>query len=156
MPTSRGFLERFRPSGTPGAAARGGVPADRVGERSAELAALFDLLAPTEAEAALVRARALEEAERRLVGSAARVARRRAEAVELAEEARRAAAEQVAAVADTEVVTIAQAAEEDVARIRQHAEQVTPRFARRVLTGLAADFGLDPSAVEESTGRDQP
>ena len=39
MPDLRDFLSRFRPAGTPGAAARPGVPVDRVAEREAELQA---------------------------------------------------------------------------------------------------------------------
>ena len=45
MARARDFLEWFRPSGTPGAAARPGVPADRLAERSAELESLLALLA---------------------------------------------------------------------------------------------------------------
>ena len=56
--TARDFLARFRPVGTPGAAASAGVPADRVGEAGAELEPLFAMLADTEAEADRIRASA--------------------------------------------------------------------------------------------------
>ncbi|MGH3462272.1 MAG: hypothetical protein ACRDP9_12430, partial [Kribbellaceae bacterium] len=65
MARTRDFLERFRPAGTPGAAAIAGVPADRVAELSAELAQVFDALADTEEEAARIRRDAAAEAERR-------------------------------------------------------------------------------------------
>jgi vacuolar-type H+-ATPase subunit H len=62
---ARDFLERFRPAGTPGAAAAAGVPADRVAELETELAPVFDALACTEAEADRIRCAASAEAARR-------------------------------------------------------------------------------------------
>jgi hypothetical protein len=65
MARARDFVERFRPSGPPGAAARPGVPADRQAERSAELEPLLALLAETEAEVAHIRAAAQQGADLR-------------------------------------------------------------------------------------------
>ncbi len=45
----RDFLERLRPSGTPGAPSVAGVPADRLAERSTELEAVFALLEDVQA-----------------------------------------------------------------------------------------------------------
>jgi len=45
------FLERFRPAGTAGAAAQGGVPADRIADTAAELGPVFMMLDGVEAEA---------------------------------------------------------------------------------------------------------
>ena len=50
MPRARDLLNRFRPSGTPGAAGAAGVPADHEAGAAEELAALFAALAPTERE----------------------------------------------------------------------------------------------------------
>ncbi|TDD40841.1 DivIVA domain-containing protein [Saccharopolyspora elongata] len=72
----RGFFERFRPAGTPGAAARPGVPVDRVAEASAELAPVFALLEDAEVEARQVRANGREESAR-----IRQEARERAEAI---------------------------------------------------------------------------
>ncbi|MGB8380647.1 MAG: hypothetical protein WCG47_05235 [Dermatophilaceae bacterium] len=55
MPSVRDFLERLRPSGTPGAATISAVPADRVGERSAELEPVLARLEAVQAEASLIR-----------------------------------------------------------------------------------------------------
>ncbi|MFJ9566156.1 hypothetical protein ACIRQQ_39760 [Streptomyces fuscichromogenes] len=51
----RDFLERFRPTGTPGAAATG-VPPDRAAERAAELAPALARLTAVQQEAARIRA----------------------------------------------------------------------------------------------------
>ena len=45
MPSARDMLQRFRPIGTPGAAAPAGVPADRAAELGRELQPVFDELA---------------------------------------------------------------------------------------------------------------
>jgi hypothetical protein len=65
MAGARDFLERFRPSGTPGAAVRRSVPADRLAERSAELELLLALLAEMETEVAQIRAAAQQGADLR-------------------------------------------------------------------------------------------
>jgi hypothetical protein len=78
LPRARDLLNRFRPSGTPGAAGAAGVPVDRTAGAPAELAPLLALLEPTEhdcrlllekaeAEAGRIRRRAEEEAQRRVV-----------------------------------------------------------------------------------------
>jgi hypothetical protein len=66
MPDLRGFLDRFRPAGTPGRPTPVGVPADRAERAGAELAAVFASLADTGAEAERIRSEATAEAERRL------------------------------------------------------------------------------------------
>jgi hypothetical protein len=65
MPDLRNFLSRFRPAGTPGAPMRGGVPADRVAEREAELQPVLELLEETRAQAERIRAAAREAADDR-------------------------------------------------------------------------------------------
>lgn len=61
MPRVRDVLQRFRPSGAPGAATAAGVPVDRTGELAAELEPVFALLAETERECATLLDRAREE-----------------------------------------------------------------------------------------------
>jgi regulator of protease activity HflC (stomatin/prohibitin superfamily) len=58
MPDLRNFLSRFRPAGTPGAPTRGGVPADRVAEREAEIQPVLELLEETRTQAERIRAAA--------------------------------------------------------------------------------------------------
>jgi hypothetical protein len=84
VPQWRDFLERFRPAGTPGAAARPGVPADRSADAAAELTPLLVLLDDTQDEAQRIRREAADRAEeiRRAAQRQANqiVARARAEA----------------------------------------------------------------------------
>ncbi|MFJ9712737.1 hypothetical protein [Streptomyces sp. NPDC101234] len=90
----RDFLERFRPTGTPGAAVTG-VPPDRTAERTAELAPALARLTAVQQEAARIRAAGQETAE-----TIRRNAGREAEGIvaaarEQAPEVRRQAAEPV-------------------------------------------------------------
>ena len=82
MPRARDLLARFRPAGTPGAAAPAGVPADRVAEAERELEPVFAALAGVRAEADRIRASARLDAEGRRAEAAARVGRRRAREME--------------------------------------------------------------------------
>jgi vacuolar-type H+-ATPase subunit H len=87
------LLRRFRPAGTPGAAAAAGVPVDRAAEAAGELEPILALLAGAESAAADLRERARLDA-LELDGQA------RARAAGLAAEARaRAQAERADAVA---------------------------------------------------------
>ena len=61
MPRVRDVLQRFRPSGAPGAATAAGVPVDRAGELAAELEPVLALLAETERECADLLDRARRE-----------------------------------------------------------------------------------------------
>jgi len=142
MARAREFLERFRPSGTPGAAARPGVPADRLAERSAELEPVFARLAETEAEAATIRAAASREAElRRHQGEeraqAALAAGRRQVAADRAE-----LAAQVRRQVSTETAAIVSAAQDEAEAVRARARQRLPAMVERVVAdaraGLAA------------------
>lgn len=58
------YLRRFRPVGTPGAAAPAGVPSDVDAEQAAELAPVFAALEGTREEAARIRSEAEQEARR--------------------------------------------------------------------------------------------
>ena len=122
MPRARDLLNRFRPSGTPGAAGAAGVPVDREAGAAAELAPIFAALAPTERECDEQLARAREDARRirleseqeagRLVVEArGRQAEERAAVVSLLRERR---AEAVAATSG--------AAEREAAAVRERAE----------------------------------
>ena len=115
---ARDLLQRFRPSGSPGAPAMSGVPADRVTERSAELEAVFAMLADVQAEAAQIGADAQREAQHRREAAAVQVraifgAARgmvEAERAQAAAAAQAGAAEQVGAI-----VTDAQRAAQSLA-----------------------------------------
>jgi hypothetical protein len=146
MATVRDFLERLRPSGTPGAPSMSGVPADRVVERTAELDPVFARLADIQAEAQRIRAEAAAEAERRrraAVGEARSLlaeTSRRAEAergatAAAAHAAARAEAERIAVVAHHEADAVAAAA---AGRLPEFVELVRAR-ARAELAAELAD-----------------
>lgn len=129
----REFLERFRPVSVPGAAARPGVPADRVAETSAELAPVLALLDEAADQAERIRAGGRHRAER-----LRRQARQDAEAVVAdavarAEAVRADAAAHARAAAEAECRRVAQAAQEGAARVRSRARQRMPRYVERAV-----------------------
>ena len=64
MTQTRDFLDRFRPAGAPGGAARAGVPADRVRELAAEVGPVLALLDDVHAECDQILGEARREAAR--------------------------------------------------------------------------------------------
>jgi hypothetical protein len=127
----RDFLERVRPSGTPGAPSVAGVPADAVAERTTELQAVFTALEPTQAEAQRIAQQAVTEAAVRRQASARSAAAIIADArsSESGERAR-AAAEACRGAADDAAAIIA-AAEQEAAAIAAAIKQTAPRQAQR-------------------------
>jgi len=142
MPAARGFLERFRTSGTPGAAAGAGVPADRVAEREAELAAVFERLAATEAEAARIREEGQSTAQATRADAAARARALLVGADRDAEAERREAAARVTALADAETAQALETARQEAGRVRAYAEQVRPAVLAQVLAAVRTELGL--------------
>jgi hypothetical protein len=124
MPRARDFLARFRPVGTPGAAAPAGVPADRVVEATAELEPLFAMLANTEVRAESIRA----SADQRIAESHRLAAERAAEVIaqaRLRADAERAnASAKAGAVADQEAAQELAAAEAQAASIQKSANEL--------------------------------
>ena len=149
MPASRGFLDRFRASGTPGAAAGAGVPADRVAERNAELAAVFERLAPLEKQADRLRADARTRAEDRQASAMAQQQRILAAARQGADAERRDAAARVAAVADAETHEALVEADRAASAIAEHAERVVAQIADQALREVAARLGVPPDLFVE-------
>lgn len=138
MPRSRDILQRFRPSGTPGAASSGGVPADRVTELSVELGPVIDQLADAQAEAERIRADAVLEAEKRRQAALRRAsdlvaAARREMAAERAD-----AATQVSRRVEEEDTELLAAAASEAAAVRRRADERMPAYVDRVLTGMRA------------------
>lgn len=147
MPGSRGFLDRFRASGTPGAAAGAGVPADRVAERNVELAGVFERLAPVEDRARRIRAGAEERADERRSAAADQHQRILAAARRDAEAERRDAAARVTALAEQETQQVLARADREAARIAAQAEKVIPALADRVLAQVSERLGVAPDLV---------
>lgn len=140
--TVRDFLQRFRPAGTPGAAAGAGVPVDRVAELTAELAAVFALLAEVETETARIRQEAAVQAAIRRE-EAARTADRMVAGARLRAEAARAEAftaarSEASAAARATVV----AAEQEANRVRGRVDARLPGYV-----ALAVERALQDCAV---------
>jgi hypothetical protein len=130
MPGMRDFLERLRPTGTPGTAALAGVPADRVAELAAELQPVLDRVADAEREATGIRDRAHHEAARRRDEG---VARARA----VVEEARRGADAERRSEAATARTRAAQEAADLMAQAADEAARIDAA-AGRAREALAA------------------
>jgi cell division septum initiation protein DivIVA len=151
VPQWQNILDRFRPAGTPGAAARPGIPVDRTVAATAELTAVLALLDDAQEEARQTRQAAIDRAQ-----EIRRAAQR--QAAELVAKARD-DAESVRAQAEAEALREAGAEEDDmrrqteaeIARLRQRADE---RLAHDVDAVTAQARGwleaLTRSAMTES------
>lgn len=140
MARSRGILERFRPAGTPGAAAKSGVPADHVAEAAAELAPVLELLSGTLDEAQKLRADAKAEAERVRREGRDKALAVVSEARRDAESERAEAAARVTAQADRESADTLAAAEQQAAEVRRRGSELVPARVEQVLATVRASF----------------
>ena len=140
MATVRDFLERLRPSGTPGAPSMSGVPADRLLERTAELEPVFERLADVQAEAELIRTNAAARSERRRLAATDEARSIVAEARRLAEADRGAAAAVAHAEARSRAEQIVSESREEAAAIEADAEARLPAFVHLVREHARADL----------------
>lgn len=146
MPSARDLLQRFRPVGTPGAAAPAGVPVDRVAELSRELQPVFDELAPTVAEVARIREAAEAEARVRLERAAeeARLivdsARRQAEGERAATAARRLRR------VERETATALADAQREAAEIARRAHDRSAGYVARILDRVGRPGAVEPAS----------
>jgi flagellar biosynthesis/type III secretory pathway protein FliH len=99
LPQFRDFLARFRPAGSPGAASRVGVAADRMHELSAELEPVLALLAPAHRECEQIIAGARSDARQIMDQAHEDAAAVGVQARRRADETRAAAAEEALAAA---------------------------------------------------------
>ena len=140
MARSRDFLARFRPVGTPGAAAAAGVPADRAWELVAELGPLLARLADTQAEAEAVRAAAVAEAQRRRRAGDAQVAAVLAAGREQAQAQRSALLQAVRADAEAAASATVDAARAEAAAIDDRVAARLPAMVDRVRATVRAEL----------------
>ena len=138
MPQGRAFLERFRPVGTPGAAAARGVPADRVAELAAELAPVFDLLEATQERSDRIRGTADQEADRRRLEASSGAEAMVSAARRSAESERAATAADLAHAADVAAVQLLATAARDADAVRRSAGRRMPGLAAAVRSSMAA------------------
>jgi vacuolar-type H+-ATPase subunit E/Vma4 len=128
MPSVREFLERLRPSGTPGAPSAAGVPVDRMAEVAAELEPVFAALDDAQAEAARIRAEGRQEASRRREQGLEEARSVLDEATRRSGAERADAAALVKARSESVVRDITAAAQRDADGIRATAEERLPDF----------------------------
>jgi len=133
MPPLRDFLSRFRPAGSPGAAARAGVPADRSGELEAEVGPVLALLADTAAERERLITQARRDAEQIVAAARSAAGAIAADAAQRAEAAREQAAQQVVAAARKQAAQRAQVATRQAAQIRELARERMPALVSRIV-----------------------
>jgi hypothetical protein len=139
MPRARDLLARFRPAGTPGAAAPAGVPADRVAEAQRELEPVFAALADVRAEADRIRAEAAAEAARRRERAATEADRIRASARLDAEGRRAEAAARVGRRRAREMEAVTATAERAAADIGRRARGRMAGYVERVVNGVVEE-----------------
>jgi cell division septum initiation protein DivIVA len=127
------LLNRFRPAGTPGAAARAGVPVDRAAEAAAELEPVLALLAEAESACAAVRERARQDAKDIGERARARADGLLAEARAQADSERAAAAARARARGQAESARLTGQAERRATARHGLAEQRMPWYVSRVV-----------------------
>lgn len=133
MPSARDLLERFRPAGAPGAAGPAGVPVDRVGELTRELAPVFEALDPVQEECRRIRAAAADDARIRRATATWEASRIVAAGHVDAEAARAGAAEQLRGAAGRETAATLAEAEREAARIRLRVAERIGQYLDRVV-----------------------
>jgi hypothetical protein len=126
VPQLRDFLDRFRPAGAPGAAARTGVPADRSRELAAEVGPVLALLDGVGAERERIILQARRDAGRAMAAARAEAAAITADAGQRAQAARDEAARRVLAQAKDEAASTVASAVREAARTREFAQQRMP------------------------------
>jgi hypothetical protein len=140
----RDFLARFRPVGSPGRAAPGGVPADRSAELRAELAQPLALLEQAESDARGVRERADSVAAARLREAEILAGEIVAEAYEEARRAREAATERSLHAAQARATGLLADAGRDAAAVHDRARGRMPVLTERALALVREDITAEP------------
>ena len=136
MPRTRDLLQRFRFSGTPGAAP--GVPADRASEAAAELAPVLALLDAAQEQARRIRADGLHEAARVRGQAEADAEQRVVAARAAAEQVRASAAAGVARRAAAHEAEMLSAARREAALVHERASARTPQYVDMVVKAVTA------------------
>ncbi|MEZ5184452.1 MAG: hypothetical protein R2720_01775 [Candidatus Nanopelagicales bacterium] len=136
----RDFLERLRPSGTPGAASLSGVPADDVAERSAELEAVLAQLAGVESDVARIKQEAAVEGKRRREAAAEQARAIIAKAGHDARAEQHAAAASARSRAREDTAARMAAAHQEATAIAERARARTPELLVRVIAEARAEL----------------
>ena len=138
MASARDLLERFRPAGTPGAAAPAGVPYDRGAALEDELRPVLALLSPTEERCAAQLREAAAHAEQIRADASVQGAALLAQARLRAEEARAGAAEGLQRRSDEEAAAEIERAAHAAGEVRARARHRLPELTARVVAATRA------------------
>ena len=147
MPQWQNILDRFRPAGTPGAAGRPGVPANR-SDAAAELAEVLALLDDAQQEAARTRQAATDRAQQIRRAADRRAAELVAKARDDAERVRAQSEADALREADADEDNMRSETEAEIARLRQQADE---RLAQDADTVAAAARGWLDALVRSTT-----
>lgn len=139
-PPGRNLLERFRPVGTPGAAAPAGVPADRTAEAATEVAPVLAALRPTLDECATIRTAAEEMARQRVADAEEQAQRLLAQFQLEAPEERAVSAAAVRQSGQAAVEQLLADATEETRRLRERAASRLPAVVDHVVALVRADL----------------
>jgi vacuolar-type H+-ATPase subunit H len=142
MPSVSDFLRRFRPVVAPGRPARAGVPADRVAERTAELAPIFEGLQDREHAAQRLVADARADADERRAAAETERVRLLAQAREDAHAARAHAAAAVVPAVEEDRRSSQADAEQRAAELGREAAGELPGLVDRIVASVA-EAGTD-------------
>jgi cell division septum initiation protein DivIVA len=133
MPQLRDFLTRFRPAGSPGAAERAGVPADRPSELESEVGPVLALLADIEAERERLITQARRDAEQIVAAAQSAAGAVAADAAQRARTMREQAARQVMITTREQAARTVEDARQQAAQTRELARQRMPALVSRVV-----------------------
>ena len=153
MPQWRNALDRFRPAGTPGAAGRPGIPADRSADAAAELAEVLALLDDAQEEAARTRQAAADQAQQIRRAAQRQAAELVAKARDNAETVRAQAHADALREAGADEDEMRSQTEAEIARLRQRADERSAQDADSV--AAAAREWLDALVRSTTAESDQ-
>ena len=153
MPQWRNALDRFRPAGTPGAAGRPGIPADRSAAATAELTAMLALLDDAQEEAARTRQAAADRAQKIRRAAQRQAAELVAKARDNAETVRAQAQADALREAGADEDEMRSQTEAEIARLRQRADERSAQDADSV--AAAAREWLDALVRSTTAESDQ-
>lgn len=148
-PTLSEILRRFLPAVAPGPAGPVGVPADRVGEAEAELAAVFAALEPAVGDAQRLREQAQADADRRRQQGAGEAGWIMAEARARLDAVRAEAVSAGLAALDEERASLEREARAEVERVRRVAAARLPEVVAEVIAGVWTTAGLPPDMATQ-------
>ncbi len=123
MPQWQNVLDRFRPAGTPGAAGRPGIPADRSADAAAELTEVLALLDDSQEEAARTRQAATDRTQEIRLNAHRQAAELVAKARDDAETVRAQSEADALREAGTDEGDMRRKTEAEIARLRQRADE---------------------------------